>query len=91
MAAARRSRPGLLQALLAKGADPNATDNQGRTALMVAAQFGRPDAVRALLNRGANKELTDNKGGSALDLAVENDQQSVLTLLRRTSRELPRE
>jgi uncharacterized protein YecT (DUF1311 family) len=46
--------PYALNALLAAGADLNATNSFGKTALMMAAQFDRVDSVRALIKGGAN-------------------------------------
>src|SRR5262245_55888178 len=53
--------------LLEKGADPNATNNAGVTALMRAA--GEYDKVRLLLNRGADPNKKSALGNTALLLA----------------------
>src|ERR1700730_10299053 len=53
IAAASRGDRAAVQALLAKGADVNAKDNGGRTALMMATVTGHPDVVQTLLAMGA--------------------------------------
>jgi hypothetical protein len=58
-----------IEALLAGGADINATTPGGTTALMMAASYGQNDSVRLLLARGANTSLRDHNGETALDLA----------------------
>jgi Ankyrin repeats (many copies) len=60
-------RLGVVQALLAAGANPNATDNQGRTPLMWAAKSGLPDFVEALLKKGADTKYKDKAGKTARD------------------------
>jgi len=46
--------------LLDLGLDPNAANNDGRTALMGAAMKGRNDAVTLLVSRGANLAQQDH-------------------------------
>ena len=58
-----------VELLLARGADINAADDRGRTALMTAAELGREGIVRRLLAAGADERLRDSQGKSALDLA----------------------
>lgn len=55
-----------LARLLAAGADVNAADGVGDTALMRAAQRGNPDMVKALLAAGANPNAQDKRGWTAL-------------------------
>src|SRR5579872_5586631 len=58
---------------LAKGADVNATDDSGMTALMYATFYGfsRIEIVRALLLHGANVNKADKTGRTALMLAAD--------------------
>src|SRR5712671_703287 len=51
--------------LLAKGADVNAKDNAGETALMIAAGQSNPGILAALLDAGAEANAQNNEGGTA--------------------------
>ena len=55
----------IAQLLLASGADVNATNRQGRTALMYAADRDAPDMVRLLLEAGADFTMRDRTGKTA--------------------------
>lgn len=59
-----------LETLLDAGADIDAKDRHGQTALMLAAHRGHLVAVEALLRRGANLDVTAKFGLSALMLAI---------------------
>ena len=57
-----------LRMLLAAGADPNARDRDGATALHAAATMGHVEAARVLLEHGADRTLReDSWGGTAAD------------------------
>jgi uncharacterized protein len=56
----------MVELLLTKGADPNATSNQGLTPLQEAAMRGQRDAAEMLLAKGANMNAADDKGETAL-------------------------
>lgn len=58
--------------LLAAGADCNARNADGATALMLAAHAGRLDLVNALLAAGADVNATDGRGWGALMKAAHN-------------------
>ncbi len=74
ISAATRGDAVAVEALLAKGADVNAKDNNGWSALMMASTGGNIpafragclDAVRALLAKGADVNAKDNGGATAL-------------------------
>lgn len=68
--------------LLAKGADVNAKDAEGRTALMWAAMGGNTDIVKALLEAGADAGLIDNKGYSAETYAELAGNKALVPLIR---------
>ncbi|OPB41547.1 hypothetical protein A0O28_0082670 [Trichoderma guizhouense] len=68
MAAAEKNDK-MVSLLLQNGADVDATNNDGRSALMEAALWGRLRSVRALLECNASKSAKDRHGHSAMDLA----------------------
>jgi ankyrin repeat protein len=74
--------PALTEALK-DGGSPNASYDQGYTALMCAAASGRRDIVKALLDRGASINAKSNQGLSALSAAVARDHKVVAEQLLR--------
>ena len=69
----------VIKMLLQYGADIDATDNYGRTALMYAVALNQnPDVVRMLLANGANKKARDYKGKSVADYAVSEEIRAIL-------------
>jgi ankyrin repeat protein len=68
--AARLGDVDRLRCLLASGADVNARDEHGQTALMIAAGNGRSSAIRLLVENGAVLDCTAKYGLSAVMLAV---------------------
>lgn len=73
---------GLVRLLLEWGADPDATEAQGRTALLLAAEGGDVPVVEALLESGAGPDSVDSTGRSAILIALENENEEVMMLLR---------
>ena len=69
-AAAKNGDTARVEALLKAGAELEAKDKDGRTALMLAAQYGRADTVRLLLAQGANAGARDKRGWNAYMLAL---------------------
>ncbi|XP_019713533.1 ankyrin repeat and EF-hand domain-containing protein 1 isoform X1 [Hippocampus comes] len=68
--------------MLAKGADPNATDQKtGVTALMEAAKAGSLDLVRDILKRGGNPNALDQKRMSVVHYAAMGGFFEVIVLL----------
>merc|ERR1711988_158294 len=65
--AAFRGDAAELESLVRAGANVNAADYDGRSALMLAACEGHETAVRSLLSMGADPHLKDRHGCSALD------------------------
>jgi len=70
-----------VQQLLDKGANIEAKENNGYTALMWAAEHGYVEAVKLLLDKGANIEAKDQYGNTALVEAVEENKEEVVKLL----------
>jgi ankyrin repeat protein len=59
----------LAELLLASHADPNAMDNEGRSALIFAVRNTNAELVRALLRMGANPAIYPQSGLNPLELA----------------------
>jgi ankyrin repeat protein len=59
----------MVKALIDKGADVNAKDKDGQTALMLAAGGGYTEIVKALIEKGADVNAKNNTGDTALSLA----------------------
>ena len=71
----------LLDGLLADGANVNAADRTGVTALMRAAYHGQLQMVRALIERGADVNITDSGGLTALMMAEHADHEEIVETL----------
>ncbi len=67
--------------LLDRGADVDARDCHGQTALMLAAHAGHREAVEALIARRANMNMTAKYGLSALMLALVAGHEEVARIL----------
>ncbi len=78
------NRPEVIQRLVDAGADLNARDNAGMTALMRAIEGARPfpDAVEALIAAGANLDIVNIQGNTALMYAVFRRRDELVTVLR---------
>ncbi|KAI3801883.1 hypothetical protein L1987_30000 [Smallanthus sonchifolius] len=79
--ATRRGDDLLLQKLLAKGLDPNESDNNGRTALHIAASKGSDNCVLLLLDYGADPNCKDSEGNVPLWEAIMGNHETVVGLL----------
>jgi uncharacterized protein len=71
----------MVKLLLDRGANTEATDDLGQTALIVAADAGRAEIVSLLLDRGASIDTVDWCGGSALARAAIQNRRDVIALL----------
>jgi uncharacterized protein len=69
--------------LLDRGADPNARQQVGYTALMGAAGAGRDDLVDLLLRHGADPSLASEEGKTAADVAREHGHSALADRLTR--------
>jgi len=65
MAAAQVGNVPILESLLSAGADVQAKDAEGRTALIRAAEQGDPESIRRLLDTGADVNARDTKIGQS--------------------------
>ena len=74
--------------LLQRGADVDARDRYGQTALMLAAHAGHREVVEALIGQQANLNVTAKFGLSALMLAVVAGHAEVAGLLARAGADL---
>ena len=74
----------LLRWLVEQGADLEAADPQGRTALIMAVQHKREEAVRELLSLGADRDKKDSEGHDAHFYAEEGGDPVILRLLQDT-------
>lgn len=61
--------PEILDRLIAAGAEVNARNRSGETALHIAVRCGRKLAMRTLVKRGANVHARDSAGRSMLEVA----------------------
>jgi uncharacterized protein len=86
--AVRRGSVDELERLLASGADIDARDKHGQTALTLAAREGRAESVAWLVGHGATLDVTAKYGLSALMLAVVNGHVDVVRILVRSGANL---
>lgn len=69
--------------MLGQGANVNAQDNQGNTALLDAAQIGFSEGISQLLQIGASVDLPNNRGETPLIIATQaHDLDSVKFLIQ---------
>ena len=67
--------------LLHLGADANARDRQGRTAVHFAVMFGHQEVLELLLCHGSDPTATDEAGNTPLSLAAMNGLNQAIMLL----------
>lgn len=70
--------PEIVRALLAKRADPDLEDTQGRTPLLFASMYGLHESVKDLLNVSKNHYTADPHGYNALTHAARNGHHLVI-------------
>ncbi|KAK3267333.1 hypothetical protein CYMTET_24102, partial [Cymbomonas tetramitiformis] len=71
----------VVEALLAKGAQVDLADEDGRTPLYIAACNGRKEVVEALLAKGAQVDLAEQNEGTLLHIAACNGHKVVVEAL----------
>jgi hypothetical protein len=74
--------PLVVDLLIRGGANVNARDMFGGTALMLAARGGREDIVRALIKASADVNTKDSEGRTALSSAIDNGHTEVAQFLK---------
>jgi ankyrin repeat protein len=86
--AVRRGDTEIVRDLLARGADPNARDRHGQTAVMIAAHAGHAATLQLLIDHGANLNVTAKYGLSAVMLAVVVGHEEIALALARAGADL---
>jgi ankyrin repeat protein len=82
MLAARDGKTDTVKALIEAGADVNAKDRQGKTALVVASEKGHLDSVKILLDNGADVNAKTKDGCTALMFAENIGHREVVRILK---------
>ncbi|KAM4641374.1 CARD- and ANK-domain containing inflammasome adapter protein-like [Discoglossus pictus] len=72
---------GIINALINKGTDVNATNDIHYTPLLLAAELGNGDAAQALITKGAQVDVRTPNLNTALHLAVQGGNISITKLL----------
>ncbi len=78
---AAENLPSLFPMLIAMGADIDAQDGDGDTALITACRIGYEYDCTVLLSSGANYRIKNKKGETAKDFALKNRLQDVLEMM----------
>nr|XP_011459217.1 PREDICTED: potassium channel AKT1 [Fragaria vesca subsp. vesca] len=86
--AAKRSDDLLLHQLLRRGADPNETDHNGRTAMHIAASIGSKHCVTLLLEYGGDPNIKDCEENVPLWEAIIGKHESLIKLLLENGAEI---
>ena len=80
--AVRNDNAAEVQRLIATGASPDTTADNGRAALMIATRLGHAEVAKVLLDGGANPNVKNSDGESALhEVAFRGDAEAVKMLL----------
>ena len=74
--------------LIAAGADVNATNREGNSALILAAEGGRADVVEALLAGGADVGMMNKRRERAITVAEASGHDEVVDML--SARQAPK-
>ena len=88
---AARGQVDSLKDSLDRGADPNLSDYDHRSALHLAAEEGKLAVVELLISRGANVNCTDRWGNTPLTGAQQNAHTEVANFLKSKGAECPNE
>ena len=81
LAKQEKSRSAVVTLLLDNGAEINAADKDGWTALMWASWSGMPEVVNTLLARGASVGNADRQGNTALTISAQRGNPAIVKAL----------
>ena len=79
----------IAEALIAKGADLEAQNANGDTALFWAARNGHTEIAQTLIAKGADLGLCDRNGNTAVTVAVYNGHAEIVRLLENLATATP--
>lgn len=77
-----RYQKDLVEALLAKNANPNIADATGTTPLIWAVKTGNEELVKMLLSHKADKNQADNQGVKPFEYAIQTNKNNIINLLK---------
>lgn len=83
MKAASSNSMDIFKLLISMQVDVNATDINGKTALMWAINSGNSDIAKSLIMNGADANIIDNHGETALMLAELVEAKELVQLLKK--------
>ena len=81
MAAVSNGHSSAVKALVSAGADMDATDAHGRTALHHAISWRDEKSARLLVKKGARFDIPDDTGKTAGEMAASAGMESVIELM----------
>ena len=71
----------LVKLLLNRGANINATDILGNSALLYALDFHHPEIAKVLIEKGADVKISNKSEVTVMSLAEKNKYEEIITLL----------
>ena len=87
--ACRKCHKDDVEMLLSAGADVNARNGYGNTALNYASYYGHTKTIEMLLSKGADVNARDDSGNTALHRASDNGHIEIVRLLLETDKSNP--
>ncbi|HSV15522.1 MAG TPA: ankyrin repeat domain-containing protein, partial [Tepidisphaeraceae bacterium] len=77
------SHPQAVQLLLEHKADPNITDAEGNSPLLMAIYYSNSESVRLLLEAGAKANIVNEKGVTPLDVALDRKMTKIAEMIEK--------